>query len=98
MSTEPVPPPPSPSFQPPAGGGYRSEKKLPAALLGIFLGGFGAHKFFLGYQKEAIIQLVATFVTCGAAHLFGLIEGIIYLTKTDEEFDRTYVTGRKPWL
>ncbi|MBL4846371.1 MAG: TM2 domain-containing protein [Planctomycetes bacterium] len=75
-----------------------AEKKMPAALLGILLGGFGAHKFYLGYQKEGIIQLVLTFVTCGAASILGLIEGIIYLTKSDEEFVNTYINAQKPWF
>jgi TM2 domain-containing membrane protein YozV len=73
-------------------------KKLIAGLLGIFLGGFGIHKFVLGYNKEGIILLVATFLTCGFASIIGLIEGIIYLTKTDEEFYNTYQVGKKPWF
>ncbi len=75
-----------------------ADKKILAGLLGIFLGGFGAHKFVLGYTKEGIIQLVVTFVTCGLFSVVGLIEGIIYLTKTDEEFVATYITGRKGWF
>lgn len=77
---------------------YKSEKKLVAGILGILLGGFGVHKFYLGYTKAGIIQLIATFVTCGIASVIGLIEGIIYLTKSDEEFDRTYVQGKKEWF
>lgn len=73
-------------------------KKVLAGLLGIFLGGFGIHKFILGYNKEGIILLVATFLTCGFASLIGLIEGIIYLTKTDEDFYNTYQAGKKPWF
>ncbi len=69
-----------------------------AGILGILLGGFGIHKFYLGYTREGIIQLVLTVVTCGVASLVGLIEGIIYLTKSDAEFDATYVHGRKPWF
>jgi len=61
-------------------------KKVVAGILGILLGGFGIHKFILGYTQEGIIQIVITIVTCGAGSLIGLIEGIIYLTKTDEEF------------
>ena len=72
--------------------------KVPAGVLGILLGGLGIHKFYLGYTKEGIIQIVATLVTCGAASIIGLIEGIIYLTKTDEEFAATYVVGRKGWF
>ena len=72
--------------------------KLVCGLLGIFLGTFGIHKFVLGYTKEGIIQLIAGIVTCGFAGIIGLIEGIIYLTKTDEEFYQTYQVGRKPWF
>jgi len=75
-----------------------AEKKLTAGICGILLGGLGVHKFILGYTKEGIIQIVVTVVTCGVGSLIGLIEGIMYLTKTDEEFVQTYVTGRKPWF
>ena len=77
---------------------YKSEKKLIAGILGIILGVFAVHKFYLGYTKEGIIQIVLTFVTFGFASIIGLIEGIIYLTKTDEDFDKTYVEGRKGWF
>ncbi len=73
-------------------------KKVLAGILGIFLGGFGIHKFILGYTKEGIIQIVLTFITCGFASLVGLIEGIIYLTKSDEEFYETYQKNKKPWF
>lgn len=107
MSNEPVPPPaphssPSvdPATPPPPGG--KSDRKLLAGLFGIFLGAFGIHKFYLGYQKEGIILLLVTVVTCGfggaISSVIGLIEGILYLTKTDAEFEATYVTGRKPWF
>ena len=81
-------------------------KKLMAGILAIVLGSLGIHKFILGYQKEGIIMLVGTLVlgaiTCGIGAsvmgLIGLIEGIIYLTKSDEEFMATYQVGRKPWF
>lgn len=81
-------------------------KKVLAGILGIILGAFGVHKFILGYQKEGIIMLVATLVlgtlTCGIGAslmgLIGLIEGIIYITKSDEEFYNTYQAGKKPWF
>ncbi|MGI9527654.1 MAG: TM2 domain-containing protein [Weeksellaceae bacterium] len=76
----------------------QENKKLLAGLLGIFLGTFGAHKFILGYQKEGIIQLVGSILTCGIGGIVGLIEGIIYLTKSDEEFYQTYQVGKKPWF
>ena len=77
---------------------YRSEKKLAAGLLGIFLGSFGANKFYLGYINEGIIQIVLNLVTCGIATVVPLIEGIIYLTMSDEQFDRTYVQNKKAWF
>ena len=73
-------------------------KKVLAGVLGIVLGGFGVHKFILGYTQEGIIQLVITFVTCGMGSLIGFVEGIIYLTKTDEEFYQTYQVGKKGWF
>ncbi|WP_407482044.1 TM2 domain-containing protein [Elizabethkingia meningoseptica] len=77
---------------------YKSEKKLVAGILGILLGYLGIHKFYLGYTKAGIIQLIASIVTCGLAGIIGFVEGIIYLTKSDEEFDRTYVQGQKEWF
>ena len=80
-------------------------KKLMAGLLGIFLGAFGVHKFVLGYSKEGTIMLVGglcgflTFgITSGITGIVGLIEGIMYLTKSDAEFEQTYVLNKKPWF
>ncbi|MCV2485473.1 TM2 domain-containing protein [Flavobacterium sp. SH_e] len=78
--------------------GKVENKKVTAGILGIVLGSLGVHKFYLGYQKEGIIQLVATFVTCGLAGMIGFVEGIIYLTKSDDEFYETYQVGKKPWF
>jgi len=79
-----------------------ADKKLIAGLLGILIGSLGIHKFYLGYQKEGLIMLLVTVLTCGFGGIvmgvIGLIEGIMYLTKTDEEFVAIYVTGRKGWL
>ena len=75
-----------------------ADKKLVAGLCGIFLGGFGVHKFILGYTNEGIIQIVISVLTCGLGGIVGLIEGIIYLTKSDEEFVRTYIQNRRPWF
>lgn len=77
---------------------YRSEKKLAAGLLGILLGAFGANKFFMGYINEGIIQIVLNIVTCGIATVIPFIEGIIYLTMSDEQFDKTYIQNRKAWF
>ena len=83
-----------------------AEKKVLAGILGILLGAFGIHKFILGYTTEGIIMLVVTVIlsifTCGIGAavmgIIGLIEGIMYLTKSDEEFVATYVTNKKAWF
>ena len=73
-------------------------KKILAGVLAILLGSLGVHKFILGYTKEGIIQLVLTLVSCGLASIISLVEGIIYLTKSDEEFYNTYQVGKKGWF
>jgi TM2 domain-containing membrane protein YozV len=73
-------------------------KKILAGILALFLGYLGVHKFILGYTKEGIIQIIASVVTCGIASIIPFIEGIIYLTKSDEEFYNSYQAGRKPWF
>ncbi|GAA0715973.1 hypothetical protein GCM10009430_11120 [Aquimarina litoralis] len=72
-------------------------KKVLAGILAILLGGLGIHKFVLGYTKEGIIQLILGFA-CGIGTVIGIIEGIIYLTKSDNEFYQTYQAGKKPWF
>ncbi|HEY8187354.1 MAG TPA: NINE protein [Pyrinomonadaceae bacterium] len=78
------------------------DKKIVSGIVAILLGAFGIHKFILGYNTEGIIMLVITVVTCGifsfVPAVIGIVEGIIYLTKTDEEFVRTYIQGRKGWF
>lgn len=77
----------------------QDNKKLPAGLLAIILGSLGIHKFLLGYTTEGIIWLVISICTCGTVTtLLGLIEGIIYLTKSDEEFYQTYQVNKKGWF
>ncbi len=81
-----------------------------AGLLAIFLGGLGVHKFYLGYNTEGAILLGASvvsfllwlvaigFLGTTAIGVVCLIEGIIYLTKSPEEFEETYVLHKKPWF
>ena len=85
-------------------------KKILAGILAIILGSLGIHKFILGYQKEGFILLGVTIIgfvlSCVGVGVFmvwitgmiGLIEGIIYLTKSDEDFYNTYQVGKKPWF
>lgn len=74
-----------------------NQKKLIAGLLAIFVGAFGIHKFYLGMMKEGIIMLVLA-MFCGVSGFIGLAEGIIYLTKSNEEFAKTYLEGKKGWF
>ena len=73
-----------------------AEKKMIAGILAILLGGLGIHKFYLGYTKEGVIQIILSCFGIGA--LLGLVEGVMYLTKSDQEFVDTYINGRKGWL
>ena len=86
-----------------------AEKKLVAGILAIFLGGLGIHKFYLGYTQEGAIQLVLGFlcniscfclpgVLASLIWIVGIIEGVLYLTKSDQEFVDTYINGRKGWF
>ena len=73
------------------------QKKLVAGLLGILLGGLGIHRFYLGDTTGGILRIVAN-VACGAGAVIGLIEGIIYLTKSDADFKQTYLVEKKAWF
>lgn len=72
----------APVARPPAVGpdGRPLKSKMTAGLLGIFLGAFGVHRFYLGYAGIGIAQIVVTIVTCGMGAIWGLIEGILILT------------------
>lgn len=90
--------------------GGSENKKILAGILAIILGSFGVHKFILGYQKEGIILLVISIIgyatvcfgiggiALTVTWIIGIVEGIIYLTKTDEDFYNTYQVGQKPWF
>ena len=75
-----------------------AEKKIAAGIFGILLGGFGVHRFYLGDTQGGLIRIAITIVTCGIGQLIGLVEGIIYLTKSDEDFAQTYIVERKQWF
>jgi TM2 domain-containing membrane protein YozV len=79
--------------------------KKKAALLAICLGGLGVHKFYLGYKKAGTIMLVIgllgwfpLLIPTLAIALVGLIEGIIYLSKSDEDFANTYLAHKREWF
>ncbi|MGA9269146.1 MAG: TM2 domain-containing protein [Lutimonas sp.] len=80
----------------------QENKRVVAGVVGILLGALGIHKFILGYQNEGLIMLLISLLTCGigagAMGLIGLIEGIIYLTKSDEEFYEIYQEHKRGWF
>ncbi|CAM1345944.1 TM2 domain-containing protein [Tenacibaculum crassostreae] len=88
----------------------QESKRILAGILAIILGGFGVHKFVLGYTKEGLVLLGATLLSMllmcliiGAFLIYipwiiGLVEGIIYLTKSDEEFIQTYQVNQRGWF
>ncbi len=86
----------------------RASNKIPAGICGIVLGALGIHKFILGYTTAGIIMLLVSIVgsmlmcffpfPAMAMGIIGLIEGIIYLTKSDEEFVQTYVVNQREWF
>ena len=77
-----------------------------AGLLAIFLGVFGVHKFYLGYNTAGFILLGVTIlggiftfgIAASVVWLIGLIEGVIYLTKSQTEFNQIYVYGKRDWF
>lgn len=97
----------TPAGQPVSGAPAGAQKsKVAAGILGILLGSLGIHKFYLGYTQEGLIMILVTLiggvitlgVAAGVMGIIGLVEGIMYLTKSDDEFYRTYELGKKGWF
>lgn len=79
--------------------------KLAAGLCGVLVGALGVHKFILGYTTEGVIMLLvsilgafAFFLGPAAMGIIGLIEGITYLTMSNEDFHETYIVDRRGWF
>lgn len=78
--------------------------RIAAAVLAFFLGFMGVHKFYMGKTGSGIVMLLCG--TIGAVLFFpflimciiSIVEFVIYLTMTDETFDRTYIKGDKSWF
>lgn len=89
-----------------------SGKKIAAGICGILIGTFGVHKFIVGLTGGAVTMLVISLscmvlgaFTCGLTwfalpvmHIIGLVEGIIYLTKSDAEFYQLYMVQKRQWF
>ena len=74
----------SKNTKPVTSGNGERKPKIAAGLLGIFLGTFGVHNFYLGFTGKAVAQLLITILSCGilsgVSAIWGLIEGILILT------------------
>ena len=84
-----------PGSQPPAPFNPAENKRMLCGILAIVLP-FGIHRFMLGDNTGGIIRLVLAF--CGIGGIISIVEGVIYLTKTDEQFYQEYVVGKKAWF
>lgn len=85
--------------------GTGEKNKIIAALLAFFLGGLGIHKFYLGKTTPGIVMLVVSIVGIFLLAIptiiigiIALIEAVIYLVKSDDDFHRDYVEGNKGWF
>lgn len=80
----------------------RSDKNF-IATMAILFGSFGVHKFILGYKKEGFIMLGLLFFSANIFKInlglvIGIIEGIIYLSKSHRGFQKTYISGKREWF
>lgn len=69
------------------------KSKVAAGLLAIFLGGLGIQYFYLGKVGGGFLTILLTIVTCGLWEIVTLIQGILMLTMTDEQFYQKYVAS-----
>lgn len=83
-----------------SGAFFTSEKRIISTLLAFFLGIWGFHKFYLGYTFQGIIMIAITITIIGVFITIpiSLIEAIIYLCHSDEEFHETYITNERTWF
>ena len=86
-------------------GASGEKSRVVACVLALFLGGLGIHKFYLGYNKAGIIMLLVTlfgFFLFGlpsiAIYIIAFVEGILYITKSDQDFYQNYVVNKKEWF
>ena len=87
-----------------ARGNEKSDRVL-VSILAFFLGYLGVHKFYLGYKTQGVIMLVCTmfgwpllFIPFLAVCTISTVEAIIYITKSDEEFEAIYIQNCRPWF
>jgi len=85
------------------------KNKVTAGILALLLGGLGIHKFYLGFTGAGLVFLLLNtvgllvtwmllFLPNLVLGIIAFVEGIIYLTKSDEEFEQLYVVQKKRWF
>lgn len=87
-------------------GANYEKSKIVAGILAILLGGLGAHKFYLGRIGAGVLMLILSIfgwlfiwlVIPSFIWIISIIEGVIYLTRSDEQFQEIYVDGNKAWF
>lgn len=79
-----------------------SSTKLTAGIIAIVLGHLGIHKFIIGATRAGVTMLLVSLLSCGIGGIvmwaIGIAEGIIYLTRSDQEFYETYIIQKKAWF
>lgn len=83
-----------------------SRDHVAAGFLALVLGFFGVHKFYLGYNAQGftlmalsvIGGLLSFGIAAGVAWIVAIIEGIVYLSKSQSEFEQVYVYGKREWF
>lgn len=77
----------------------QESKRVLCGVLGILLGYLGIHRFILGDVTGGVLRILISLLTCGAlGSIIGLVEGIIYLTKSDAEFVQIYQVQKRGWF
>ena len=77
----------------------QESKRVLCGVMGILLGYLGIHRFILGDVTGGVLRILISLLTCGAVgSVIGLVEGIIYLTKSDAEFIQTYQVQKRGWF
>ncbi len=83
-----------------------SKDHVAAGLLAIFLGWLGIHKFYLGYNTSGFIMLAVSIIgglltitlATWVIWIIAIIEGIMYLVKSQTDFEQLYVVHRREWF
>ncbi len=81
--------------------GQSGKNRIAFALFGIFLGCIGVHLFYIGKTSAGILNIVLSTIGCflifppAIIHVLGIIQGVLALTMTQDEFEKRYVYSEK---